>query len=158
SGACGDASNGAAPVAGNDGGASAGETPFPGALPCAVDGVFAQRCRECHAATPLYGAPMPLITPADLHARAVSNSAERVYQRVGARIHDDTKPMPQPPNARLDAADAKTLDDWIARGAPAAADGDGCAAPPSDAGSSVDAYVPELGCNADEKLRGATAW
>src|SRR5207244_6670632 len=34
----------------------------PSGLPCAVDEVFASRCRECHTRPPQFGAPMPLQT------------------------------------------------------------------------------------------------
>jgi len=87
-------------------------------LPCAVDGVLARNCRSCHSNPPLYGAPMPLVTWEDLQAPAPSDRSKKVYERVGARIHDDADPMPKPPNARLGPGDTKILDDFITVGAP----------------------------------------
>ncbi|MFT3775404.1 MAG: peptidylglycine alpha-amidating monooxygenase [Minicystis sp.] len=89
-------------------------------LPCDVSDVLAKRCATCHGATPSFGAPMPLVTYADLLAAAPSDPARRVYEVIGTRTHDDARPMPQPPYPRLDATEQKTLDDWIAAGAPAA--------------------------------------
>jgi hypothetical protein len=62
---------------------------------------------------------MPLVTLADLDAPALSDKSKKVYELVGTRTHDDVHPMPQPPAARLGAADQKVLDDWIAGGAKA---------------------------------------
>lgn len=87
-------------------------------LPCDVAELLARRCHTCHAAEPQYGAPMPLVTHADLVAPSKSDPTRRVIELVAARIHDDAHPMPQPPNPRLDAADTKLLDTWIAAGAP----------------------------------------
>jgi hypothetical protein len=102
-----------------------------GALPCAVDDVLARSCRSCHGAPPAFGAPMPLVTYDDLHAPAHTDPSRAVFSLVGARIHDDAHPMPQPPNPRLSSADTATLDAWIAAGAPAGA---ACAAG-ADAGA-----------------------
>ena len=87
-------------------------------LPCDVDTVLAGHCRSCHGNPTQFGAPMSLITHADLVAPAPSDPTKKVYSMVGARIHDDAKPMPQPPNPRLGPADAASLDAWIAQGAP----------------------------------------
>jgi cytochrome c551/c552 len=87
-------------------------------LPCDVDTVLKDHCQQCHGATPQFGAPMSLVTYADLVANAPEDPSQKVYQAVEARTHDDAKPMPQPPNPRLDAADQATLDNWIAAGAP----------------------------------------
>lgn len=114
-----------------------------GALPCDVDDLLARRCRSCHGASPAFGAPMPLASYADLHAPARSDPSRPVFALVGARIHDDVHPMPQPPNARLSSADSATLDAWIAAGAPAGA---GCA---SDAGAADAGSGVELSCTPD---------
>jgi hypothetical protein len=73
-------------------------------------------------ATPIGGAPMPLVTYADLQAPAKSQPTMKVYQLVQVRIHDKMKPMP-PINA-LPAADMTTLDAWLQAGALAAAPAD----------------------------------
>jgi hypothetical protein len=89
---------------------------------CAALSVIRANCQGCHGSQPLYGAPMPLVTIDDLRARAVSDASKYVYQLVGQRIHDDQKPMPQPPNPRLSATDTATLDAWIAGGAQGGSD------------------------------------
>src|SRR5689334_8025993 len=83
-----------------------------GGLPCDVDAILAANCRECHGATPQYGAPMSLVTYQDLTRAAVTDKSRKVYQLVEDRIHDTAKPMPQPPNPPLTDADKKVLDDW----------------------------------------------
>ena len=90
-----------------------------GPLPCDVDAIIAKNCRKCHDSTPKYGAPMPLTNAADLHAPAKTNPGRRVYELVPERIADDKSPMPQPPNARLSAADRATIAAWASAGAPA---------------------------------------
>src|SRR5262245_31352854 len=90
-----------------------------GSLPCDVDEVLAGHCQQCHGATPQFGAPMPLVTYADLVAPAKTDPSKKVFELVEARTHDTKAPMPQPPNPALGAADQKTIDDWVAAGAPA---------------------------------------
>jgi hypothetical protein len=121
-------------------------------LPCDVDRVLSQSCRTCHGATPSYGAPMSLMTAADLAAPAFSDPSKRVADLVLARTHDDHDPMPPAPNARLSAADQGALDRWIQAGRPA-----------SDAACStnVDAGAPQaqpLSCAPDVHLAPAAAW
>jgi hypothetical protein len=67
-----------------------------------------------------------------------------VYELVKQRIHDDERPMPQPPNARLDAADLSTLDAWIAQGAPqstATCDADAASKPDSGLSCTPDVHM-----------------
>jgi len=129
-------------------GADGGITVAPQAtdLPCDVDAVLAKSCRQCHSSPPSYGAPMPLLSSADLHASAKSNASKKVFELVGARIHDDVAPMPQAPNPRLSAADMATLDTWIASGAPAGTTS--CTS--EDAGS---ALPSPLSCTPDQRIR-----
>ena len=108
--ACGATSAEVGPGSGADGGTGTPVDPgVSGVIPCDVDKVLAANCRSCHGSPPTYGAPMPLVTLADLHAPAMSDSTRNVYELVAERIADDVKPMPQPPNARLSAADRATL-------------------------------------------------
>lgn len=124
-------------------------------LPCAVDAILATSCRSCHAAQPLYGAPMALTTFEDVQALS-SDGKTPIYQRIGARIHDDKAPMPQPPNPRLSADDTSTLDAWVAAGGPAKSAGDATCTPvSSDAGA--DAGDPNA-CVPDTHLQAQVAW
>jgi hypothetical protein len=99
--------------AGGTGGGSAS------ALPCDVEAVLSASCWQCHGNPPVYGTPVSLMTYADFQASAVTDPSKKVIDLVGSRIHDTASPMPPPPNKPLSAADMKTLDDWIASGAPA---------------------------------------
>ena len=117
-----------------------------GTLPCDVGNVLTESCQSCHATSPRFGAPMSLVTLADLQAPAKLTPGKKVYEQIGVRIHDDASPMPQPPNARLDATAMATLDRWIAAGAPAGTTACG------DAGISPTSVVP-LDCPADQILR-----
>ncbi len=100
-----------------------------GTLPCAVDSILQRNCRTCHGSTTQFGAPMSLVTYADLHAPMKSNPTMPVYQGVATRIAKDSMPMPPPPNPRLSSADESTLLNWTSGGAPSADGADACTAP-----------------------------
>jgi hypothetical protein len=125
--------------------------PPEGVLPCDVDTVLETSCRGCHASSPKFGAPMPLATLADLHATSRTDANQKVYERAGARVHDDAKPMPPPPNARLGENALSTLDAWIAAGAPA---GKACETPPKPGKPDTN----PLSCNADVHMAPASPW
>jgi hypothetical protein len=86
---------------------------------CGALDVIARNCQGCHASEPLYGAPMSLVSYADLTAQAPSDPSKAVWKNVQSRIHDTQRPMPP---SGLNAADLATMDAWIALGAPASAD------------------------------------
>jgi hypothetical protein len=88
-----------------------------GNLPCGVSGALKTNCQTCHAATPIGGAPMPLVTFADLHRPAKTQPTMKVYQLVQQRIHDMARPMPPTSAPPLPAADLSTLDTWLQAGA-----------------------------------------
>ena len=124
-----------------DGGAADGAAPAVTStgLPCDVARVLQARCQKCHAATPAFGAPMPLVTYDDTQRPAKTNPAEPVWQRMKARLHDAASPMP--PDGPLAAADLAALDAWLAAGAPKS--DASCAAPGAgDAGASGPSALP----------------
>jgi hypothetical protein len=123
-------------------------------IPCEVDDVLARTCRSCHGATPSYGAPMPLVTWEDLQAPAKSDPAKKVFDLVRARIHDDAKPMPQPPAPRLSSSDMKIIDDWALAGAPSG--NKTCVS--VDAGNTTDSSVANAPCVPDVELAPAMPW
>jgi len=84
-------------------------------LPCTVSKVLSAQCQTCHAAKPLGGAPMPLVTFADLHKPAVTQPTMKVYQLVQTRIHDTMRPMP--PVNQLKPDEMTGLDTWLKAGA-----------------------------------------
>lgn len=144
---------GGAGAAGGSGGAGAA----PSGLPCDVEQVLVENCQMCHSAKPKFGAPMPLVTHADLHAPLKSDASKKVYEQVGVRIHDTKNPMPEPPNEMLDAEQAGVLDAWIANGAPASADDCGGTGGSGGGTGGAGAGVP-LSCTPDVKLQPATPW
>jgi hypothetical protein len=159
--ACGGSTNDSPAGGGGAAGAGAGGSSGNEAIPCGVDAVLEQSCRSCHSSPTKFGAPMPLVTFADLHAPAPSDPSKKVYERVGVRIHDDKMPMPQPPNARLDATATATLDAWIATSAPSGpglcgaggstgTGGSGAGGGPSD--------PTKVSCTPDVHLTPASAW
>lgn len=107
----------------------------PGDLPCALAEVLATHCTSCHSATPVFGAPMPLVAYADLVTPARSDPTRQVWELVAERIEDPMRPMPQPPATMLDAEKA-VIHDWIAAGRPMG-DGSTCDIPDDDTGDGV---------------------
>jgi hypothetical protein len=83
---------------------------------------------------PIGGAPMALVTFADLHKPAVTQPTMKVYQLVQTRIHDPLKPMP--PIGTLPAADMASLDTWLKAGALTGTSADAnCVIPPPPTGN-----------------------
>lgn len=110
-------------------GANTAAAPGASALPCAVNNVLKASCQSCHAAVPIGGAPMALLTYADLTKPAITQPTKKVYELVKERVHDSKRPMP--PNNALMPVDLAALDSWIDAGAQAApaSDAAACAAP-----------------------------
>jgi cytochrome c551/c552 len=102
--------------------ACGGESTTTPRLPCEVQRVLSQNCQGCHQQPTRYGAPMALLTHADLHA---GSGDAPMLERVATRIADSARPMPPPPNPALSDVDRAVLEDWIAAGGPAAEPGDG---------------------------------
>src|SRR6185295_13404811 len=103
------------------GGAGAGGAPMNGAsLPCAVATVLKTRCQLCHGATPLNGAPMPLVSYADTQAASASDPATPVWKAMQTRVHSTgMKVMPPRGQPALSATELASLEAWFTAGAPA---------------------------------------
>ena len=97
-------------TSGTGGAGGAGGAPSASGLPCDVQEILEQRCQSCHSASPKFGAPMPLVTRADLLAAPVANSAATVGEATVARVSDTASPMPPPPSLPLDAAELAVLE------------------------------------------------
>jgi hypothetical protein len=135
-----------------------------GILPCSVSKTLASNCQNCHGAMPV-GAPMPLVTYADLQKPAISQPTRKVWELVKERIHDTKRPMP--PVMPLAAADLAELDGWLAGGALTGPASDATCATPaggptmgalsnSSRDFSVGALTPEIGETCYEfKVHGA---
>ncbi len=92
-----------------------GPTGGGGGLPCDVADVLAKNCQSCHRSPPVGGAPMPLLSYADLTAESAISPGQKVYDRVLARMKDAARPMPI--GGMLPPDQIKIIEDWIAGGA-----------------------------------------
>jgi hypothetical protein len=105
-----------------------------GILPCGVSKALVANCQSCHGATPIGGAPMSLVTYADVQAQAKTKPTLKVSELMKMRLHDQAKPMP--PGGMISAMDLQTLDTWLNAGAQAGAAADAnCAMATPVAGS-----------------------
>ena len=104
-------------------GGSAGPAEAASGVPCDVAKIVSQHCSLCHAATPRFSAPMPLITAADFRAAAKSNASKKVHELVLERINasDTSRLMPPVTSSKLSDADKQTFGAWLKAGAMSAA-------------------------------------
>ncbi len=116
----------------------------PSGLPCAVTTVLTARCTSCHAESPRFGAPMPLVTLDDLRAPSRDDPTRPVHDLVIERMLDERRTMPPPPQPPADEAEIAVLRAWVDAGAPAgeACQGDDVPPPPMDVGVDIDAPLP----------------
>jgi hypothetical protein len=98
------------------GSAGAGGTGAATGLPCDVQAVLSSSCTSCHAAPPLAGVPMSLVTYADLTGPSHSDPTRTAAQLSVARMQSPTMPMPPAPGAPATAAQIATLTSWISGG------------------------------------------
>ena len=84
-------------------------------LPCEVRDALVRACGECHGEQPSFGAPMPLVTYADLQVPSPTDPTRRVYEVVADRIVAETQPMP--PDGDMTDDERTILLEWIAAGA-----------------------------------------
>jgi uncharacterized membrane protein len=87
------------------------ETP----LPCDVDQVLADKCRQCHGSPVEFGAPIELIAWEDTQATIDS---EQVWKIMERRVHATVEPMPPRGLPTLTAEELAILDAWFDGGAP----------------------------------------
>lgn len=92
----------------------------PTGLECPVEEVIVRNCQQCHQAEPRFGAPMPLVTQADLMAPSVTDPSRTVWEVMQLRIHDELSPMP--PTGLMNVADLGVLDRYFGTGLPVHAD------------------------------------
>lgn len=107
---------------------------------CQVKAVLAAHCTTCHDGEGSFGSPMGLTTYADLIADSAIVPGKKIYERVGARMHDTARPMP--PQGEVPAADLALIDAWIAAKAPGSAS-DVCAPAPGGPGGTTADYPPD---------------
>jgi hypothetical protein len=124
-GAGGAGGGGISGAGGRAGTGGAGGAVVGAGLPCDVQAVYQSHCTLCHAATPVNGAPMPLVTRANLTAASFTSTAQTFAQRTVVRMQSTTMPMPPAPGTRATAAEVTTVNNWIAAGYPAGTCGAG---------------------------------
>ena len=95
-------------------------------MPCEVTAIVEKACQKCHAAQPIFGAPMALVSLTDFQQDYMATTttelsgqtmkmAELVRIRVNAEM--GTRPMPQ--GEPLSETELATLNDWLTNGTPA---------------------------------------
>ena len=138
--------------AGGDAGGTGGQTSD---LPCAVAALLADQCQSCHANPPTNGAPMSLITRANLLAPSPSHASITVAASAVTRISaTDDAIMPPSPATPLSAADIATFDAYVAAALPVGGcsgttGSDGGGGTPADGGATEagsDAGSPTVVC------------
>jgi hypothetical protein len=90
-------------------------------VPCNVASVISDNCTGCHAGTPKFGAPMPLMTQADFQAASKIDPSRKIYEVIPERVDatDITRRMPPASAATLNSTDHDALTDWVGGGAKA---------------------------------------
>lgn len=109
-------------------------------LPCEVAAIFAKHCATCHGAATAFGAPMSLVSHADLVAPAKLHPKQKTFEVVLERVHDDASPMPPAPKPRLTKGELATLDAWVKAGTPESTD---TCAPTGGDGTDSESTVPK---------------
>jgi predicted CxxxxCH...CXXCH cytochrome family protein len=131
---------------GSANGTSATSSATPnGGMTCAVAAMFAKRCVACHSNPPVGGAPMPLVTFADLMAPSKQKPEMNEAQLALARIQSGTLPMPPAfTNNPVSPQEVTALEEWVGGGYQGTCDPDagaqteaGAAAPPPPPGAGV---------------------
>jgi len=93
-----------------------GGQPAPTGMPCDVKQIVDAKCGLCHGATPISGAPFPLVSQADFQSVAPDGAA--VHASAKSRINGNGNLMPPPNQPQLTPEELATLDAWLGQGAP----------------------------------------
>lgn len=107
-------------------GTAGGTTPGGGAsqggaadgVPCDVAKVLAAQCLSCHGQALAGGAPIRLVTFAELTAVSASHAPATQIERSLARMQDAQSPMPPGQPGAVSAADLAVLQAWVDSGTP----------------------------------------
>jgi hypothetical protein len=108
---------------------------------CDVAAILSKHCAECHATPLAFGAPMPLISPADFQAASFSNKLRKVYELIPDRLAptDNNRKMPPTSKPALTASELATLKAWASAGAQTASSS--CTVSDSSGSTTPDAGV-----------------
>lgn len=94
-----------------------GPTPGVGDTFCQVKDMVRNNCHNCHGAEKAFGAPMSLVTHADLIANSPVDGRPN-YMVMLDRVQDMARPMPPTPNPMLNAEQVGVLQAWVDAGTP----------------------------------------
>lgn len=127
-----------------------------GEMPCEVSAIVQKACQNCHAATPVFGAPMPLVSPDDFQrdymamtTTQLSGQTMKTYELVRIRVNAEMGTRRMPQGEALSETELATLNEWLSAGAPA-----GAACDPSAGGAVTDmggAVAPTSGDNIEDQ-------
>ena len=133
---------------GSDAGASSGAT----GLPCDVQALLSSRCVTCHGVSPSQGAPMSLVTYANLMAPSRSDPAMTVSEMAVLRMQSASAQMPPAPAVHATGAEIAILQSWNAAGNPRG----GCGGPDGggDGGLVVDPFSVPPVCTSQSSWTG----
>lgn len=87
-------------------------------LPCAVDDVFAKKCRRCHTIPPRHGAPFVFLTWDDTRQ---DRFGQPLYVVIGRAVKSGFMPYKieaNPPVLPLTEDEKKVILDWVDAGGP----------------------------------------
>ncbi len=104
-------------------GGTTGSTAVASDLPCDVAALMTGKCISCHGSKPSGGAPMSLVSQADLTAPAISDPTKTNAVVAVARMMNTVSPMPPLGLPAATSAEIASLQSWISAGYPAG----GCA-------------------------------
>ena len=107
---------GFAPPAVLDAGQAPG--PTPPTWSADIEPIMRQQCLPCHASPTAFGAPMPLVTRADMMRAAPSDPSRRVHEVVAARVWAGSTLPPMPPSGPLSSEAIEAIIGWSAGGTP----------------------------------------
>ncbi len=113
----------------------------PTGLPCEIDAILDAHCRRFHG-DPLLGAPMPLVTYADLTGSALGDPSLTVAELSLHRMASVAAPMPPGAPHQVAADDRAAWLAWLDAGAPRGACGTA-----GDTDGSDTAEPPALQCS-----------
>lgn len=112
-------------------------------LPCNVDSFLQLHCRSCHGARLIGGAPMALLTYADLLAPSPTDSSKTNAQRSSEMMQAGT----MPPGGGLLQADLQAFAVWVQGGTPM---GSCASSAAGDAGTVSDPYNTPVVCSSNK--------
>jgi hypothetical protein len=119
-------------------------------LPCDVSQFLQSQCLACHSNPPAGGAPMSLVSYADLTRPALSAPTQTEAQLSVQRMQSSTLPMP--PGTHLSASEIAILKDWVAAGSKQGA----CSAGNPTDGGTADAGTVTAQCSSNTFWTGGT--